>query len=87
MKLTLYSGGGVTGLAKECTVDVNTLDESTRAALLKYIDSCSYAIPMNLNESWSLDGDKEVPIDTGKMNKELKQLYRTMKEKLSYPRR
>ena len=35
MKLTLSAGGGVTGLSKEHTIEVNALDEATRAALRK----------------------------------------------------
>jgi len=84
MKLTLSAGGGVTGLSKEHTIEVNALDEATRAALMKYFDNSNPHPPRNFNESWSLDDEKEVSIDLSKMNEELKQLYSEMKKKLGY---
>jgi hypothetical protein len=84
MKLTLSAGGGVTGLAKEHTIEVNSLDETTRAALIKYFDNSSGQSPRNFNETWSLDDEREVPIDFGKMNEELRRLYNEMKKRLGY---
>ena len=85
MKLTLSVGGGFTGLSKENTVDVDSLDKNTVAALMDYINSSDHKPPMNLNEVWCLNDDKEVPIDKNKMNDKLKQLYDKMKKNLSYP--
>lgn len=86
MKLTLSVGGGVTGLTKENTIDINTLDESTRKALMEYISSSSQKSPRNLRESWSLNDDEEVPIDRSKLNDKLEKLYTTMQKNLSYHR-
>ena len=84
MKLTLSAGGGVTGLAKEHTIEVSSLDEVTRAALIKYFDSSSSQSPRNFNETWSLDDKKEVPIELGKMSDELRRLYSEMKKRSGY---
>jgi hypothetical protein len=86
MKLTLSVGGGFTGLTQQSSIDVDSLDENTRAALLNYIDKSGKASPKNWNENWILDDEKEVPIDNSKLSDELKQLYNRMKENLSYPR-
>jgi hypothetical protein len=85
MKLTLSVGGGFTGLIQESSIDVDSLDESTREALLDYISRSEPAMPMNLNETWIWNDEKEVPIDCSKMNSELRELYDQMKEKLSFP--
>ena len=85
MKLTLSAGGGVTGLSKENTVDIDSLDKNTVASLMEYINSSDHKIPMNFSESWCLNDGKEVPINKDKMNDKLKQLYDSMKKGLNYP--
>ena len=87
MKLTLSVGGGFTGLFKEHSIDVKSLSESTNKALMDYIHSVGQKKPMNLNESWTLNEEKEVPIVEEKMSDELKELYGKMKKKLSYPQK
>jgi len=84
MKLTLSAGGGVTGLVKAHTIEVNSLDAATRAALIRYFDNSSSRPPRNFNESWSLDDEREVAIDLSKMNEELRRLYKEMKERVGY---
>ena len=86
MKLTLSIGGGITGLTKVHSVDTNTLDKNTVAALMDYINSSEQKMTLNFNETWSLDDEKEVPIDKNKMNDQLKHLYERMKKDLSYTR-
>jgi len=84
MKLTLSVGGGATGLVKECSIDISSLDENTHQALMTYMDTVVRHKPAGFNETWSLNDEKEVPIDKDKMNRELQQLYRTMKQNLQY---
>ena len=84
MKLTLSAGGGVTGLSKEHSIDLDSLDATTRAALINYFDNSNTQRPRNFNETWSLGDEKEVPIDISKMSEELKRLYNEMKEKSGY---
>ena len=85
MKLTLSVGGGFTGLFKEHSIDVTSLNEATSKALLAYINEVDQKKPTNFNESWTLDEEKEVPIVEDKMSDELKDLYGKMKKKLRYP--
>ncbi len=85
MKLTLSVSGGFTGLLKEKTIDVNSLDEKTRASLIKYFEESKSASPAaNLLESWSLDNQNEILIQRQKLTPELKKLYNQMKKNLAY---
>lgn len=87
MKLTLSAGGGVTGLNKKTIIDTDTLDESTKEALMNYMKKIeTRESALNYNECWVLN-DKEVPIDTGKMDDNLKKLYEQMKKDLSYTKK
>ena len=87
MKLTLSVGGGVTGLFKEHTIDVNVLDERTRTSLINYIHNRKEVRSKNFTESWIINNEEEIPIDRNKMNPELRQLYMSMKNNLQYPKR
>jgi hypothetical protein len=86
MKLTLTAGGGITGLIKEHSVDINNLNESTRAALMDYVRETGEQPPRNYSETWSLPDGKKVPVIPEKLPSPLKELYNTMKENLSYKR-
>jgi len=86
MKLTLTVGGGATGLAKEHSIDMGSLDQHTHDALLEYINASGPLRPSNFYESWALNDGKEVPIDRTRMNAALIRLYEEMKKKLSYIR-
>lgn len=79
-------GGGFTGLVQESSVDVQALDAPTREALLHYFNHALPAKPGNLNETWMLNDEKEVPVDSSKMNEALRQLYEKMKSDLGYPK-
>jgi len=88
MKLTLLSGGGFTGLTKEHSIDLNSLDEHTRSALMEYFKHSSNKKSFtNVHESWALDDAHEAPIEKGRMNNELLKLYNEMKENLSYKKK
>ena len=84
MKLTLTSGGGFVGLAKQHSIDTNALDNKTNKALMDYVQSVVSRPPQNVSEQWSLDDQHNVPIDTAKMKPELLNLYKDMQAKLSY---
>ena len=86
MKLTLTVGGGATGLAKEHSIDVGSLDQQTHTALLEYIRNSGPLRPSNFYESWCLDDGKEVPVDRNRMSAALQQLYDEMKKKVHYPK-
>jgi hypothetical protein len=84
MKLTLSLSGGYTGLTKENTIDLSSLDESTRSALLKYFRNSDPLDPnRNIIESWSLD-DKEIPVKREELPAQLQNLYKQMKKDLKY---
>lgn len=85
MKLTLSSGGGFTGLTKGSSIDIDSLDKDTRAALMEYINSAHPKSPGNFNETWMLGEEgQEVPVHPERMNDHLLKLYSDMRSQLTY---
>ena len=85
MKLTFSISGGFTGLSKEKSIDVNSLDEKTREALKQFFEETPPGTSRsNVMESWTLDGQKEIPVSRHELPPSLQSLYDQMKKNLSY---
>ena len=85
MKLTLSVSGGFTGLTKEETIELGSLDEKTRTSLLQYFEEKKPpSLTRGVTETWVLNDKEEIEVDVKKLPPELKSLYSVMKKSLTY---
>jgi hypothetical protein len=88
MTLTLSVSGGFTGLQKQHSINTDSLDASTRNALMTYISKASRnSTSGNITESWSVDNEREVHIDIHQLSPDLKSLYEEMKKNLRHQKK
>jgi hypothetical protein len=85
MKLILSVSGGITGIPKESSLELSTLDKKTREELLQYFrENPAAKQESTFSECWVLDNGQETPIRKKEMPAVLEKLYTEMKKDLQY---
>jgi hypothetical protein len=84
MKLILSSRGGITGLQKTHSIDIEHLDDETRHSLQRYFAKSSSPIRKNYSETWKLENGTSASIDPERLDDRLRSLYENMRSQLNY---